>query len=80
MKKAILAQRLKQEYFPKHSKRKVYNMVNFLLSCMRESMSSEVGLKISGFGSLRKKGKRIAFKPSKKLLLRLKSEPRRSKM
>lgn len=80
MKKKILVQKLHEEHSSLYSKKKVYRMVNFLLNKMREGIDSEDGLKISGFGSFRKKGKRVIFRASKKVLHRLKTEVRRSKM
>ncbi len=80
MKRKELISRLRKEHFPQYSKRKVQKMVNFLIERMAEAVSSEEGLKVSGFGSFRRKGKRIVFKPSKKLLLRLKEEVKRAKM
>ena len=80
MKKKTLTQRLYEEYFPKYSKRKVYRMVNFLIEKMKQAIVSEGGLKVSGFGSFKRGRRRIVFRPSKKLLLRLKSGVNRSKM
>ncbi|MEJ5338140.1 MAG: HU family DNA-binding protein [Aquificaceae bacterium] len=80
MKKKILVQKLHEEHSSLYSKKKVYRMVNFLLNMMREGIASGDGLKISGFGSFRKRGKRVIFRPSKKLLYRLKTEAKRSKM
>lgn len=80
MKKKTLTQRLHEEYFPKYSKKKVYRMVNFLIEKMKQAMVSEDGLKVSGFGSFKRGSRRIVFRPSKKVLLRLKSGINRSKM
>lgn len=80
MKKKTLAQKLHKEYSSRYSKRKVYRMVNFLLHKMREALNSGDGLKVSGFGSFKKRGKRIIFKPSRKVLYRLKTWAKRSKI
>lgn len=80
MKKKILVQKLHEEHSSLYSKKKVYRMVNFLLNMMREGIASGDSLKISGFGSFRKRGKRVIFRPSKKLLYRLKTDAKRSKM
>ncbi len=80
MKKKTLVERLYEGYFHIYSKKKIYRMVNFLIDKMKEGIDSEDGLKISGFGSFRKKGKRILFRPSRRLIYRLKSEAKRSKM
>jgi nucleoid DNA-binding protein len=66
------------------SKRKVYSMINFLLGQMKEAILHEGELKVSGFGRFKLKkashGHRISFKPSKKLLCRLNSGLKRTKM
>lgn len=80
MKRKTLVQRLKQEHFRDFSKKKVSHMVNFLISSMKEAIQSGEDVKISGFGTFRKRQKRIVFKPSKKLLWKLKSGLKRSKM
>ncbi len=80
MKKKTLVYRLHEEYSHVYSKKRVYKMVNFLLDRMREGIASEGGLKISGFGSFKRKGKRVLFRPSKKLVGRLKREVKRAKM
>ncbi len=80
MKKKRLVERLYEEYSHIYSKKKVYRMVNFLLDEMKKSIASDDGLKISGFGSFRRKGKRILFRLSKRLIKRLKIEAKRSKM
>ncbi|MFN4013049.1 MAG: HU family DNA-binding protein [Aquificaceae bacterium] len=67
-------------HFPNFSKRKVSSMVNFLINSMREALISGENVKISGFGTFRKRQRRIVFKPSKKLLWKLKSDLKRSKM
>lgn len=78
MKKKMLVQRLSEKSGP--SKKKIYSMVNFLIEKMKESINSEDGLKVSGFGTFKRKGKRIIFKPSRKLLERLNSKKKSSKM
>ncbi|MEJ7555195.1 MAG: HU family DNA-binding protein [Aquificaceae bacterium] len=80
MKKKTLVERLHEEYSHVYSKKKVYKMVNFLLERMREGIASEDGLKVSGFGSFKRKGKRVLFRLSKKLISRLKLEAKRLKM
>ena len=80
MKRKTLIQKLQHIHFPDFSKKKVSHMVNFLISSMKEAIQSGEGLKISGFGAFRKRQKRIVFKPSKKLLWKLKSGLKRSKM
>ncbi|MCS7262576.1 MAG: HU family DNA-binding protein [Aquificaceae bacterium] len=80
MKKKTLVQRLHRHFSSRHSKKKVYQMVNFLISRMRDALLSGEELKVSGFGSFRRRGRRILFKPSKKAVNRLKSEVKRSKM
>ncbi|MCS6998531.1 MAG: HU family DNA-binding protein [Aquificaceae bacterium] len=80
MKKKTLVQRLYEEHSDRYSKKKVYSMVNFLISRMRDALVSGEGLKVWGFGSFRKRGKRILFRPSKKVLQKLKSEVRRAKI
>ncbi len=80
MKKKTLVERLHEDYSHVYSKKRVYKMINFLLDRMREGIASEDGLKISGFGSFRRKGKRVLFRPSKKLISKLKSEAKRLKM
>ena len=80
MKRKTLIQKLQHNHFPDFSKKKVSHMVNFLISSMKEAIQSGEGLKISGFGAFRKRQKRIVFKPSKKLLWKLKSGLKRSIM
>lgn len=77
MKKETLIRRLCEEYGEKYSKRKVYNMVNFILNSMKQVIASGENLKIYGFGGFRRTGKRITFKPSKRLTRRIKSELRK---
>lgn len=66
------------------SKKQAYRMLNYLLEEIKKGISSEDGLKVSGFGSYRmvktKMGKRVLFRPSKKLLLKLNSSVKRSKI
>lgn len=80
MKRKVLVQRLYQEHFSGYSKKKISSMVNFLIERLREAILLGEEVKVSGFGSFRKKKKRIVFKPSKKLLWKLKSGLKRSKM
>lgn len=80
MKKKFLVERLHEEFSTFFSKRQTYRMVNFLLQRMKEAIASEGTLKVSGFGTFRNKNGRILFKPSRKLLYRLKVEAKRNKM
>ncbi|MFN3870578.1 MAG: HU family DNA-binding protein [Aquificaceae bacterium] len=73
MKKKILVERLVEHHFKDLSKKKVNKMVNFLIEEMKRGINSQEGLRISGFGSFKRKGKRISFKASKSLNYRLKS-------
>lgn len=77
MKKETLIQRLCEEYEGKYSKKRIYLMVNFILNNMKQTIISGENLKIYGFGSFRNTGKRITFKPSKRLIRKLKSELRK---
>ncbi len=80
MKKTVLVQKIFEKSKPKFSKKKVYNMVNFLIEEMSKGINSEEGLKIYGFGNFKKKGKRISFRPSKKILNKLNSKNKISKI
>ncbi|HAV40164.1 MAG: HU family DNA-binding protein [Aquificota bacterium] len=80
MKRKALVQRLKQDHFTKLSKKKISHMVNFLINNIKGAIQSGEDVKISGFGTFRRRQKRIVFKPSKKLLWKLKTGLKRSKM
>ncbi|MCS6876491.1 MAG: HU family DNA-binding protein [Aquificaceae bacterium] len=78
MKKEELIQKLCEEYEGKYSKKKVYLMVNLILNSIKQAIASGENIKIYGFGNFRRTGKRITFKPSKRLIRRLKSGHRKS--
>ncbi|MFN7064613.1 MAG: HU family DNA-binding protein [Aquificaceae bacterium] len=72
MRKKLLLERLWGLHSPRYSKKKVNSMVNFLLEMMKEGINSEEGLRISGFGSFKRRRYRVIFKLSKMLNYRLK--------
>lgn len=80
MKKKVLVERVHERCDRIPSKKRAHKMVNFLLQKMKEAIYSGEGLKVSGFGSFRRKNNRVLFRPSKILLNRLKMEAKRSKM
>ncbi|RMH01428.1 MAG: hypothetical protein D6699_06825 [Aquificota bacterium] len=89
MKKKDLFNRMLNSIFSKAlprsiTKKKAYRMLNHLLEEIKKGILSEEGLKISGFGTYRmvktKRGKRVLFRPSKKLLAKLNSSLKRSKI
>lgn len=80
MKKKDLVQRLRGEYYPNYPRKKVYKMVNFLLERMKDALLCGEELKLYQLGTFKKRGKRVVFKASKRVLERLKSEFRQAKM
>ncbi len=80
MKRKAIAERLHRDHFPNFPKRKVYSMVNFIIKKLSQALLSGEKVKISGFGSFRRGEKRIVFRPSKKLLFKLKYGLKRSKI